>query len=228
MRSTPGPADRLHDLTRRFRTGDQWREAERRAFLQQARDEGLELEASNLLVDDILSGECGEDSVRRILTSRSLLRALAVLQMRDRGRFEATLDTLRTTRGARLVAGLEKSVNSERRALERERRKERKESHRAHRCEAVDARLGAPVPPGTVLPLGYTVTHAGVIAERTYADGEVHQQLLAPSPILISRRLKDVDDHTEKIELTWRRDGEWQRYVVPRGEVASSPDSIAR
>ena len=112
MESKPGSADRLKNLARRFGGGDRWREAERRGFLQRAGEDGLELEAARLLVDEIpLLGATQEESVRATLLSPSLLQALAVLQMKDRGRFEATLDALRTKRGmARLVEGASKGA----------------------------------------------------------------------------------------------------------------------
>ena len=118
VESKPESADRLQNLIGLYRSGDRWQEAERRAFLRKAREEGLELEGAKSLVDEILSpGHPQEESVRATLLSKSLLQALAVLQMKDRGRFEATLGALRASRGTvRLVEGLERSVNSERRA----------------------------------------------------------------------------------------------------------------
>ncbi len=87
VESKPESADRLQNLTRSYRNGDRWQEADRGAFLKKASEEGLELEGAKSLVDEILSpGHPQEESVRATLLSKSLLQALAVLQMKDRGR----------------------------------------------------------------------------------------------------------------------------------------------
>ncbi len=84
MESKPGSADRLKNLTRRYRSGDRWREAERQAFLRKAREDGLELEAARFLVDEVLSpGATQEESVRATLLSKSLLQAMSLYKSKS-------------------------------------------------------------------------------------------------------------------------------------------------
>ena len=45
-------------------------------------------------------------------------------------------------------------------------------------------------------------------------DGEL--KVVCRTPIILTRRLKSVDTGDEKIEIAFKRDGEWSTHVFPR------------
>lgn len=72
---------------------------------------------------------------------------------------------------------------------------------------------------GTVVPLGWKVSMKQGI--QKVVRGTNFDELLGICicPIVITKRLENFDDGTEKIELSFFRDGHWKRLVAPRSSV---------
>lgn len=65
-------------------------------------------------------------------------------------------------------------------------------------------------------PEGFIYSDKGIsiIEEKTGAP-----KVVCRTPILITRRLKSLDTGDEKIELTFKRDGEWHSFIAPRSVI---------
>ncbi len=74
----------------------------------------------------------------------------------------------------------------------------------------------APLPPTLITPDRWGVAADGVRELRSASDEPV-----IAHPVMISRRLVDIVEGTEWLELLWWRDGRWQMRVVPRALVAT-------
>lgn len=74
---------------------------------------------------------------------------------------------------------------------------------------------GAPVQ--LRIPPGWRVTEKGVAVMKE--EGPVS---VCPVPVLLSRRLRNVDTGEEKIELTFLRDGTWHKVTAQRSVVFTS------
>lgn len=73
---------------------------------------------------------------------------------------------------------------------------------------------GLPVQ-GLVTPQGYYVRPDATGFVR-FSDGEREEIPLAPGAVVITRRLKDIEQNTESLELAWTRPDGLQRTVVER------------
>ncbi|MEK6237168.1 MAG: DUF927 domain-containing protein, partial [Planctomycetales bacterium] len=73
----------------------------------------------------------------------------------------------------------------------------------------------APAAEGTVVPPGWELSAAGV--SRTGSESPA-----ATSPIIITRRLVDVREGVESLELAWFRDGEWRTFIFSRAKLAAT------
>lgn len=65
-------------------------------------------------------------------------------------------------------------------------------------------------------PLGYNFSDDGIF--RINQDSGV-QKLICRTPILLKRRIKSIETGEEKIELAYKRDGEWNEAILPRSTV---------
>ncbi len=75
----------------------------------------------------------------------------------------------------------------------------------------------APVPEEVVVLTGWLFSAAGV----GRLDGRADADVVISSPIVITRRLIDIRDNTEAVELAWQRDGQWRTRVVDRSQIAN-------
>lgn len=72
---------------------------------------------------------------------------------------------------------------------------------------------------GAVMPSGWNVTmEYGVLKESRGGDGGA-MTVVCQSPVVITKRLENFDDGTEKIELSFFRDGKWKRIIASRSSV---------
>ena len=72
---------------------------------------------------------------------------------------------------------------------------------------------------GAVVPKGWQVTmEQGVLKESHYKDSSA-LTVVCKSPIVITKRLENFDDGTEKIELSFFRDRKWKRIIASRSSV---------
>lgn len=68
-------------------------------------------------------------------------------------------------------------------------------------------------------PEGWIYTDKGIsrINEKTYSPS-----LVCRTPIILTQRLKSLDTGEEKIEIAFKRDGEWHKAIFPRSTVFTS------
>ncbi|MCL4351536.1 MAG: DUF927 domain-containing protein, partial [Firmicutes bacterium] len=136
-----------------------------------------------------------------------------LLALRDRGAHGATVDSLK-----RAITALRK----EQRGLRVTQVGESPESIRIH-----DRIADAPVPHDAIIPPGWTLLPQGVFEEKRHLNSETgnvetHLTRVAPVPILITGRLRDIADGTESVRLEWPRDGHWIHVTVRRALIASA------
>ncbi|WP_067936496.1 DUF927 domain-containing protein [Alicyclobacillus kakegawensis] len=79
----------------------------------------------------------------------------------------------------------------------------------------------APVPDLKV-PAHYSLDAEHTFKTSLNEEGEVTRRIIAHSPILITRILRDIDLDRESWELCWRRHGEWRYQIVDRDICADS------
>ena len=72
---------------------------------------------------------------------------------------------------------------------------------------------------GAVEPIGYTVTPEEGIRRAATSFGEAVELSIAPEPVVISRKLENVDDGQERLEISFRRNGRLKSIRVPRSSV---------
>lgn len=72
---------------------------------------------------------------------------------------------------------------------------------------------------GAVVPLGWKVSMKQGIQKVVRGTNTDELMVVCICPIIITKRLENFDDGTEKIELSFFRDGHWKRLVAPRSSV---------
>jgi hypothetical protein len=88
----------------------------------------------------------------------------------------------------------------------------------------------APVSDQSVVPQGWGLHGEQGLGRLTDPSGNVGSKFwipVAPSPVLINGRLKDVDDGSESVRVTWVRDGQWQEQTVDRVVVADKRSIVS-
>jgi putative DNA primase/helicase len=79
----------------------------------------------------------------------------------------------------------------------------------------------APVADGLIVPEGWSLSSQGV-GKLIKKDSGLDLSMIAPTPILITGRLRNIADDTEAVKLAWPRDGEWRQRTVDRVVVATT------
>jgi hypothetical protein len=167
-----------------------------------------------------------EKLIRIVLEQPETQGALALMAETDPAQWERWLLHLKDE-GAHTesVSALKRTVRALRReqhGLHITRPDERPTPPRVH-----DAVPTAPVQPETVIPSGWSVDLNGVYEEKLRLNPDTGQTeftriRIAPVPLVISGRLRDVADGTESVRLEWPRDGRWIHTTVRRALVASA------
>ena len=70
-----------------------------------------------------------------------------------------------------------------------------------------------------VVPLGWKVSMKSGIQKVVRGTNTDELLVVCICPIIITKRMENFDDGTEKIELSFFRDGHWKRLVAPRSSV---------
>lgn len=76
----------------------------------------------------------------------------------------------------------------------------------------------APIPEGLVFPPKYMINEYGEIV----FEGDKFIEYVCPVPLFISRRIRDLEEETTRVELLYRIKGEWYRLTVPKSIIADS------
>jgi len=72
---------------------------------------------------------------------------------------------------------------------------------------------------GAIQPANWKVTMDYGIQKRVTIGAESTVITVCPSPVIITKRFKNVDACSEKVELTFFRDNKWASIVVPRSSA---------
>ncbi|MDD3417720.1 MAG: DUF927 domain-containing protein, partial [Lachnospiraceae bacterium] len=68
-------------------------------------------------------------------------------------------------------------------------------------------------------PKGYYVSIKNGVEIFHSEDGQMEPRCLCDEPLVISRRLENIDNGTEKFELSFYRNGRWKKLIVPRSNA---------
>ena len=72
--------------------------------------------------------------------------------------------------------------------------------------------------PGMLVPEGWTVNSHG-ITHLEMMFGELRPVPISAEPLFVSAKLVNVDDGTEKLEITFRRNGKYKKLIAPRADM---------
>ena len=72
--------------------------------------------------------------------------------------------------------------------------------------------------PGMLVPEGWTVDSHG-ITHLEMMFGELRPVQISAEPLFVSAKLVNVDDGTEKLEITFRRNGKYKKLIAPRADM---------
>ena len=79
---------------------------------------------------------------------------------------------------------------------------------------------------GAVEPDGFSVSLKDGIQKTTLAFGETVMLPVASEPVVITRKLENVDDGQEKLEITFRRNGKLKSIRIPRSAALNKTQLI--
>jgi putative DNA primase/helicase len=83
----------------------------------------------------------------------------------------------------------------------------------------VDDLLRDPPVRNLLVPNGYRLSEKGITNDD--------EELVSHAPVLITRRLHDIDEHTESLCLTWKRSNGWQHLIVTRSVALNSQQIVS-
>ena len=72
--------------------------------------------------------------------------------------------------------------------------------------------------PGMLIPENWIVDDTG-IRHMEMVFGELKPVLVSTEPVFVSKKLVNVDDGTEKLETTYRRNGKYKKLIAPRADM---------
>ena len=79
-------------------------------------------------------------------------------------------------------------------------------------------RLSGIQTPGMLVPENWVVSDSG-IRHMEMVLGELKPVLISAEPLFVSAKLVNVDDSTEKLEITFRRNGKYKTLIAPRADM---------
>jgi hypothetical protein len=82
--------------------------------------------------------------------------------------------------------------------------------------DAVDAMIDDAPQPGLYVPDGFRLDASGTYRVGRDEQGDEVLRPIAPTPILITERFRDVDDGAEALQLAWKRASGWHTYTADR------------
>ncbi|MDD5604214.1 MAG: DUF927 domain-containing protein, partial [Eubacteriales bacterium] len=74
---------------------------------------------------------------------------------------------------------------------------------------------------GIVQPSGWEISIKTGVKKYTKVMDTVFVTTVCPSALVISKRLENLDDDTEKVEVKFYRNGRWKAFLAPRSQVFS-------
>ena len=79
---------------------------------------------------------------------------------------------------------------------------------------------------GAMEPSRYTISMEGGVESSSFDESGVVNVCLCPEPLVITRRLENIDTGQEKIELAFYRNDRWKYLVAPRSSIFSKNSII--
>jgi hypothetical protein len=135
--------------------------------------------------------------------------ALAVLKKEDPAEY------------AQIKAALKGKINMN--DLERAVNKQMADNQKMRVVQADDPGIEAVLPDAPLkelrIPHNWTVTANGIWQTRRTKNGEVEAICACPVPVILTKRMRNIDSGEEKVELAYHRDGAWHKIAAPRGNV---------
>lgn len=149
----------------------------------------------------------------QVAYSEEVLGALATLKDVDPGEYALTKEKFR---GKVNLNDLERAVNK---AATRQRLRVLESEESAPRVPLNEAMPDLPIE-NIYGPPGWTVNENGLWSRKMTKDGPI-DVCACMVPVLLTKRLRNVETGEERIELTYRRDGKWRYIAADRATVAS-------
>jgi hypothetical protein len=79
---------------------------------------------------------------------------------------------------------------------------------------------------GAVIPRKWSITAKGGV-RKAFSRGDAEGEIIAcPNPVVITRRLVNIDDGKERLELCFKKDGRWKPIVGGRTQVYNKTSII--
>jgi hypothetical protein len=79
---------------------------------------------------------------------------------------------------------------------------------------------------GAVIPRKWSITAKGGV-RKSFSRGDAEGEIIAcPDPVVIARRLVNIDDGKERVELSFKKDGRWKAIVGGRTQVYNKASII--
>src|SRR5690606_31934572 len=168
--------------------------------------EELAARKADELIDTIKGAESQVAAVKAVYGA---VDALAVLEQSDPAKYAVVVAEIKELLGDTL------NKNDLTRAVKRAAKKRKNTAGVEDQPQTLDEDLPDIPVKGLKKPKGYVVTETGV--KKLTMEGGAKG--VTPVPVVIARRLKDVDSGKEKLEIMQRRDGSWQSIFATRDEV---------
>jgi hypothetical protein len=162
------------------------------------------LELALALVADIMPQLKADPAA---IANPRILEALCLIEDTDKGQWIAVEHRIRTSKTVLMTAL---------RGLMRDYRSRLAAAIEPAPAEAVE---GEPI--SLKYPDDWRVRDSG-IWHVTTDEGQTVEKRIMPVPLWLTKRLRSIDDGTEKVELKWIRDGGMQRLVCERSSAFTS------
>ena len=185
------------------------------------------------------AGEGGAEAalaaVSVALAEREVVAALGACHRQDRARLDGALLGIAGVRGlaatAKVIARAAREEADRQEAAERASRKRRavEPSAAGLRVSLGNALAGYELAGDLVAPPGYEVDGDGVRRRFVNEDtGEETLVAVAPRPVVVVGRCRNVLDHTVTTLLAWRNvNAGWGQHTVPRGTVSDARSLVS-
>ncbi len=179
------------------------------------------LEADRKLIEETLAKLKAEPEA---LFDDAVLKALAKVKREDPAAWGKIACVIRKKKSAASMKDLERAMTAVQTPEVQGIARDQKPAPRTAGEMLVDAPF-----PELLIPNGYAIDEHGTYAVKLPTDadaqflmeitGEPAREKIAPSPIVLTEKLVDIDDGRQSLHLAWRTDGKWLDVVADRATV---------
>ena len=151
-----------------------------------------------------------QNTVEKILNKPDAINELISLFKNDRVRYEKVILSIKKSASREDIAALKAAVKSKVKGL--------KPSFQGTGLETVKSILpDAPIPDEALIPQNWQIGNKGI--SKISPDGT---KFVAHFPVLIKRKLNNIVDKSEHIEVIWKKNSKWAFRKVSREEIADA------